>query len=391
MATEFDFLKQAKPASLYKLLDKLPFADAAVALAGLPAGLSVQVMAFFPEKVQGELMPAMRVARQAERADTERVAANIKHILVEIKKNRGTEIRPAASPASPASAKPAQPLASPARDAYQDRPEPRAKAKVPRPPANPNAKPAPWVPRAATSSPINGPAVPGKLPPVAGDPLESPLAKAGLLELIGRAQEKFFGKKPASPPRQPSVPKPRARQGVIPKRPEPMEGMAKRGSVSVGKTPRVIGPAPKRPPAPEETARPIDGKAIMAAILREAGQAVRANVQEDDPELFRELRHRMFYFDDLIYTEDSSLARVFTAAPVAESSLALRFAAPELRDRVFRVVSPGRAEAMRESYPARAGLDAVEEAQQKVLAVALQLQAAGRILIDPRDPDLAGD
>ncbi len=55
----------------------------------------------------------------------------------------------------------------------------------------------------------------------------------------------------------------------------------------------------------------------------------------------------------------------------------------------MRVVSPGRARALSET-PKRSGLDDIEEAQKKVLAVALQLQSAGRILIDPRDPDLAG-
>ncbi len=376
MATPFEFLRQAKPASLYRLLGKLPLADAAVALAGLPAGLSIQVMAFFPEKVQAELMPAMRQARQSDQAKMAEVANSIRQILVEMRNASGTEVRPADQ----------KPAAAPA-------PAPTARPKVPRPPARPE-KPTPWVPRTATSSPINGPALPGKPPPVSGDPLESPLARAGLLDLIGRAQEKFLPKKQQAFPRAPQTANPRLRQPLPGKRPEPVEGVANRGSIQIGKTPRVIGPGTRKTaqsPAPAEGPRRMDGKAIVAAILREAGQDVRAIVQQDDPALFRELRHRMFYFDDLIYTEDNALARVFTTAPVAESSLALRFAAPELRDRVFRVVSPGRAEALRDSYPARAGLDAVEEAQQKVLAVALQLQAAGRILIDPRDPDLAGE
>ena len=135
----------------------------------------------------------------------------------------------------------------------------------------------------------------------------------------------------------------------------------------------------------------MDGKAILAAILREAGPEIRGNVRHDDPSLFRELRGRMFFFDDLIYTEDGALAQVFTAAPAEESALALKFAAPALRDRVLRVVSPGRARALRDARGGRAGMDDIESAQQKVLQVALRLQAAGRILIDPRDPDLAGN
>jgi flagellar motor switch protein FliG len=134
----------------------------------------------------------------------------------------------------------------------------------------------------------------------------------------------------------------------------------------------------------------MDGKAILATILREATPEVRGAVRHDDPALFKQLRDRMFYFDDLALTDDNALARVFTAAPTEESALALKFAAPALREKVFRAVSPGRARALREHAAARAGLDEVEKAQQTVLDVALQLQSAGRILIDPRDPDLAG-
>lgn len=265
-------------------------------------------------------------------------------------------------------------------------------------------RPQPWVPRTATASPINGPALPGKPPPVAGDPFTSPLAKAGLLDLIGRAQQTLLPKgtfkEPArsDPPSKPlaaakpSAGGPRPGKGG---RPEPREGVVSRQAVVMSRTPRTIGPRPAAVDAgelervPTSGGRRMDGKAILAAILREAGEDVRGTVRHDDPGLFNQLRERMFYFDDLIYTEDNALARVFTAAPTEDAALALKFAAPALRDRVVRVVSPGRARALRENAAKRAGLDDIESAQKKVLDIALQLQAAGRILIDPRDPDLA--
>ena len=266
-------------------------------------------------------------------------------------------------------------------------------------------RPQPWVPRAATASPINGPALPGKPPPVAGDPFKSPLAKAGLLDLIGRAQQTVLPKgtikEPAhTSPQGGTRPVPKAKAAMRPAgkngRPEPREGVVSRQSVVMSRTPRTIGPrsaaidAAQLECAATAGARRMDGKAILAAILREAGAEMRGVVQHEDPGLFKQLRERMFYFDDLMYTEDNGLARVFTVASAEDSALALKFAAPALRDRVMRVVSPGRARALRESADRRAGLDDVEKAQKKVLDVALQLQAAGRILIDPRDPDLAG-
>lgn len=197
-----------------------------------------------------------------------------------------------------------------------------------------------------------------------------------------------------SPSKQPALSRrPGAKPGK-PGRPEAREGVIGLDKVGFNSTPRVIGPRPRGEELVNDDrlsasgARRMDGKAILAAILRNATPELRETVQEDDPKLFKELRGRMFYFDDLIYTEDTALARVFTAAPAETAALALKFAAPKLRQRVLAAVSPGRARVLKDTPP-RAGMDDIESAQKQVLNVALQLQAAGRILIDPRDPDLA--
>ena len=367
MANEFEFLGRASPSGLYRFLEKMSLDDAAVVLAGLKPGQSIQVMAFFPENKQAELMRAMREVRQAGGGNAAETAVKVRQLL--------------------ADAKAAQPGAMP-------QPQPDLAAKRPvRESARPKPKqgPQPWIPRTAESSPINGPAVPGKPPSASGDPFKSPLVKAGLMDLIGRAQEKLLPKKKA-PAKRESPPVSHSSAGGQ-TRPPAVEGVFGAGAVKVGGVPRVIGPrsarGPETPPAERAGARRMDGKAILAAILREAGGGVRDAVERDDPSLYRELRGRMFYFDDLIYSEDATLARVFTAAPAKESALALKFAAPVLRERVLRAVSPGRAAVLEDVPRGRTGFDAIEAAQKKVLDVALQLQAAGRILIDPRDPDLA--
>lgn len=515
MAGQFDFLAKAKPASLYKLLEKLPTDEAAIVLTGLPHTLAIQSLAFFPEDLQGMFLPLMREARNVPAQERDEVAGKIRTMLGAAKaaKDGKTQVIPkpdvahAAQTPGPASApakaakpgiaatlnkvqntaplnpivppptppqtmhsseQPAQPAPVPPQamkppvaknpmagmaNPYEAAPPPKAplpeKNAAQTPAASPLAglgaklkdvinkaaasasaatqktpqtpsqtppqsppqtarpkpeprpanfgKPMPWVPRTATSSPINGPALPGKPPPVSGDPFTSPLARAGLLDLIGRAQEKLLPKgtvRRADNAARPAMRHPQQRPRVGKDgRPKPREGLALPGEVEFSKTPRVIGPRPRQREEPRtaagEGARRMDGKAILAAILREAGPEVRGSVQDEDPMLMRELRGRMFYFDDLIYTEDAALAKVFTAAPAETAALALKFAAPELRRRVLGAVSPGRARAL-EDTSKRAGFDAVEAAQKKVLDVALQLQAAGRILIDPRDPDLIG-
>ncbi len=349
----------------------------------------------------------------------------LKQAHAEISKNliANSSVAKAAAGKTPAgkAPEPARPQAGRERPA-RPTPEPRKRPEGP----------TQWIPRAATSSPINGPPIPGRPESASGDPLASPLA-AELLNRIGKAQEKFMpgkagggdkprepavmgggagkgpavvgvglGKKPVSPldaqvvgPVRGLTPAERRR---LLEEQEPREGVVGRGKVEMSRTPRMIGQGAKRlrdMPAEGQGggggARRVDGKAILAAILREADSGVRDTVRHDDPGLFKELRGRMFFFDDLVLTDDLALAQVFTAVKVEDGALALRFAAPRLRDRVLRVVSPGRARALRESAPSRAGVDAIEGAQERVLGVALRLQSAGRILIDPRDPDLAGE
>lgn len=420
MAKQFDFLARARPASLYRLLEKLTLEDAAIVLVGLPHSTAIQVMAYFPDDRQGELLPAMRDARRVAPKWAEKTAERIRELLQAAKSARESQAAPVDGDqpvASAAENKPRPPAREPAANthppaeqprplrqqsaAYQSQPpkaQPPSPGRIPEKTSHPGApsdkdKPRPWIPRTATGSPINGPALPGKPPPVSGDPLKSPLAKAGLLDLIGRAQEKLLPKK-GQPVKPDAISGQRPRpSSAAPGRPKAREGVVSLDKVGLTSTPRVIGPRAKPTPEspPPSKGRRMDGKAILAAILREAGPKVRGHVQDDDPRLFRELRGRMFFFDDLVYTEDAALARVFTTAPTEESALALKFAAPLLRDRVLRVVSPGRARALRDLTGGRAGVDDIELAQKKVLDVALQLQAAGRILIDPRDPDLAGN
>jgi flagellar motor switch protein FliG len=369
MEKPFDFLKNADPSALYTLLRKLAPGDAAIVLSGIPNLLAVQTMAFYPGENQAELMRCMRAARRGEPGQAETVAARVRDLLLEAKKERETK-RILAD----------RPMAAPGRE----NPYARAAAvagEIRNGNGNPNRSEQlrPWIPRQTEGTPINAPAQAFRQPPVAGNPAESPLIRSGLMDLIGRAREKFLpGARP--PARAGSAAPPAARA--------PSPARATAGTPARGKAP-IRRPAAAVREKAGGGARHLDGKAILAAILRHAGAPVRDNVRRADPALYREMRERMFYFDDLTLSDDNALALVFTAAPVAASALALRFAAPGLRERVLRAVSPGRARLLAEAPALRAGLEAVEEAQGKVLTVALQLQAAGRIVIDPNDPDLA--
>lgn len=139
-------------------------------------------------------------------------------------------------------------------------------------------------------------------------------------------------------------------------------------------------------------AQRIDGMALAAHILREAGSTVLNNVKHELPDLYQRLHNRMFDFSDLERSTPQTLGAVFTGVDLQDGALALRFASDGLRERVFNAVSPRRAELLREEMAAdksRVKLAAIDEAQQAVIQYALQLQDSGRLLIDPTDPDLA--
>ncbi|MDR1612460.1 MAG: hypothetical protein LBT97_06700 [Planctomycetota bacterium] len=398
--SQFAFLSQAKPASLYKLLRKLGRDEAAMVLAHLPPLLAAQAMAYFPEVEQAGFIARMRAARRAEPEAVAAAANKVRDLLASLK-------------AETSAARPEAPAQGPATSSAARRlPESAA-----RPPLSPRGavasaygrsgsgsdKPVPWKPRVTDQTPINAPVKAGRPPAISGSPAKSPLSKLNILELLGFSQKDKAGKQPAAA--RPALPAPvQPRHAKTPRRPPAREGTIGANRVRTADKPKVLSigktqAAPKRPVAPPAAersggGRKIDGMAILAAILREAPMDVRQNVAEDSPALFKALKERMFVFDDLNLSDQGVLAQVFTVAPVHVAALALRFASPRLRERALAAVSPRRAEMIRQEErvegTGRSGLDAIESAQRQVLDVALRLQSAGRIVIDPRDPDLAG-
>lgn len=139
-------------------------------------------------------------------------------------------------------------------------------------------------------------------------------------------------------------------------------------------------------------ARHIDGMALAAHILREAGNSVRENVRHELPDLYRRLHDRMFDFADLEHSGRETLGAVFTGVEVKTAARALRFASDSLRGKVLESVSERRAQLLRDEMAAagaeRVKLSSIDDAQQAVIDFAVRLQDQGRILIDPNDPGL---
>ncbi len=151
---------------------------------------------------------------------------------------------------------------------------------------------------------------------------------------------------------------------------------------------------PHQAPTPDGNARRINGLAVAAEILRMAPPEVRRNISSNEPRLYQALRNRMFVFDDLVKSPDAALAEIFTAVDPHTAALALRFAQPKLTTRALMAVSSRRGALVRDemelaiSSSTRVRVRDIEDAQQQVLEVALKLQRAGKIIIDPAEPDI---
>ena len=397
----FSFLANASPKALHNLLQNEGADLCGTVLANVAFDLQAKVLAYFSDEKQRELVIAIGSARRAGPERAADAAARIRAKLLEMKKNAADG--PAAGTAATSPVPPKTPVAPPP-------------ANRPRAASNPYAAGKdglkPWRPRVADGPPINAHPKPPVKPIAAAGSVKPPLVGLNLKELFGFARDVLAGKTPRSPSaakadgaaerveKPAGADKPRRRDAIVKSR-----------DVNIAATPRTIGKpaAVRRQPLPIPPGKPaipgnaaeqsgsggakrIDGMAILASILREADVDIRHNVAIEHPELYRQLQKRMFHFDDLALSDDAALSQVFTIAPADVAALALRFAAPRLRERALGAVSPQRAELLRSeasSPRGSSGLDAIEAAQDRVLEIALQLQKAGRIVIDPDDPDLA--
>lgn len=122
---------------------------------------------------------------------------------------------------------------------------------------------------------------------------------------------------------------------------------------------------------------------VLATTDSRTERAILESIQETDPELAHELRERMFTFRDIAALDDRSVQRLLREVDQRELAIALRGAGEEVRDAIFRNVSSRGAQALREDItrigPVR--LRVVEEAQEKIVQIARQLQEAEEIAI----------
>lgn len=113
------------------------------------------------------------------------------------------------------------------------------------------------------------------------------------------------------------------------------------------------------------------------------------NLAQEDPELAREIRRRMFVFEDISRFSDKQIQVLLKHVQSAQWATALKGASEDLRQRIFGNMSDRAASALREEMdclgPVK--LSAVEDVQQQIVDIVRTLEVAGDVEISSGEED----
>jgi len=112
-------------------------------------------------------------------------------------------------------------------------------------------------------------------------------------------------------------------------------------------------------------------------------------VREADGELAQKIMDNMFTFDDLIKVDDKAIQALMKEVQTESLVIALKGAAPELREKIFKNMSSRAAETLREELEARGPVrvSEVETEQKEILKVVRRLVEEGVITIGGSNDD----
>ncbi|MCL5961958.1 MAG: flagellar motor switch protein FliG [Chloroflexi bacterium] len=129
---------------------------------------------------------------------------------------------------------------------------------------------------------------------------------------------------------------------------------------------------------------------ILAGVDRGVERVILERLDENNPRLAEEVRKLIFVFEDVIKLDDRSLQRVLREVDFNDLAIALRGCGEELKEKITRNLSSRAAEMLKEemSVAAPVRLRAVDQAQQKIVAIVRRLDEAEEIVISRGDDDV---
>jgi flagellar motor switch protein FliG len=122
---------------------------------------------------------------------------------------------------------------------------------------------------------------------------------------------------------------------------------------------------------------------ILHQVDRSTEKAIMDALDEEQPQLAEDVRQKMFMFENIVSLDGRTIQRILRDVENKDLILALKGASEEVRHLVFNNMSKRAADLLKEDLsivgPVR--LRDVEEAQQRIVAVIRQLEAAEEIII----------
>ena len=122
---------------------------------------------------------------------------------------------------------------------------------------------------------------------------------------------------------------------------------------------------------------------VLSLVDRGAERAILDQLELSAPDLAAEIKRQMFVFENLTQLDDRAMQRILRDVDTRDLALALRGAAPAVREHVFRNMSQRAAATVQEdiesSPPVRMRM--IEEAQQRVVDVVRRLEESEEIVV----------
>ena len=128
----------------------------------------------------------------------------------------------------------------------------------------------------------------------------------------------------------------------------------------------------------------------MNEVDRDTEQNVLSSIEEEESEMADEIRQMMFLFEDLVKVDNRGMREILKQVETQQLVLALKTASEEMKEKIFSNLSERAAEMLREDMevmgPVR--LSEVERAQQGVIRVSRELEAAGKVILSKGKEDV---
>lgn len=139
--------------------------------------------------------------------------------------------------------------------------------------------------------------------------------------------------------------------------------------------------------------KPMGGIRTAAEILNflsgENEASVMANLKNYDADMAQKIMDEMFVFDNIMDIDDRGIQVMLREVQSESLIVALKGAAPELREKIFKNMSQRAAEMMREDLESKGPvrLSEVEAQQKEILQIVRRLADEGQIMLGAKGDD----